>query len=98
MSNAQRASMGANDWAAKRKEQMDRAKQLRDERKAGAPSQNNALKTMGQDIVRGGSNNGRSQQHTPHSQHNPTGDMSVLSSPSLAQMSSHSGHYNSQTY
>lgn len=61
LSHAQRSSMNANDWATKRKEQIERARQLRDERKLGAPSANNPLKAMGSDLVhRGGSNNGRS--------------------------------------
>ena len=61
LSSAQRGSMNANEWAQKRKEQMEKARILRDERKAGN-SGSNALKSMGQDMIhRTNSNNGRSQ-------------------------------------
>ena len=42
----QRGSLNANEWAQKRKEQIEKAKILRDERK-GASGNQNLLKNMG---------------------------------------------------
>lgn len=64
-----RASVNANDWAQKRREQVERAKQMREDRKSGVSSSSNALKGAGQEFVhRTNSNSGRSNQHTPNSQ------------------------------
>ena len=61
MSLNNRGSVNANEWAAKRKEQMDRAQQLRNDRKNGVSSSSNTLKGAGQEFVhRANSNSGRS--------------------------------------
>ena len=41
-----RASQAVNDWAAKKREQMERAKQLREERKYGSSHLKNAGETQ----------------------------------------------------
>jgi len=52
--------MNATEYAAKRKEQMERAKQIREERKSGVSSSSNALQGAGQEFVhRNNSNNAR---------------------------------------
>jgi len=57
---AQRGSINANEWADKRKEQIERAKILREERKGNSGS-GNTLKNNGQEMVhRTSSTNGRS--------------------------------------
>ena len=58
-----KASSDAADYAAKRKQQMERAKQLREERKnggVGASTSSNVFKSAGQDFIRQGSTNSRS--------------------------------------
>jgi hypothetical protein len=61
-----RGSQSANEWAQKRREQVEKAKMVREERKNGSTSSSNALQGAGQEFVhRTNSNNGRSQQHTP---------------------------------
>lgn len=76
MSLNTRGSMNANEWATKRKEQVERAKQLREERKTGVSQSSNALKGAGQEFVhRSNSNSGRQQQQTPHSLNQFGGDM-----------------------
>lgn len=47
MSLNNRGSMNANEWAAKRKDQVERAKQMREERKSGVSSSSNALQGAG---------------------------------------------------
>lgn len=47
MSINNRGSVNANEWAQKRKEQVERARQLRDDRKNGVTSSSNALKGAG---------------------------------------------------
>jgi len=42
-----RGSVNANEWAQKRKDQIERAMVLRDERKNGASSSSNALQGAG---------------------------------------------------
>lgn len=66
MSLNSRGSMAANEYAQKRKEQIERARILREERKHGVSGSNNALQGAGQEFVhRAGSNNSRQKQQTP---------------------------------
>ena len=67
MSLNSRGSLATNEYAQKRKEQMERARILREERKHGiVPGSNNALQGAGQEFVhRAGSNNSRQKQQTP---------------------------------
>lgn len=55
---SQKGSSDANDWAAKRKEQMERAKQLREERKNGVTNAHNTsgsvFKNAGENFVHAG--------------------------------------------
>ena len=59
-----KASSGAAEYAAKRKEQMERAKQLREERKNGVSGGHNTsgsvFKNAGADFVHRGASHGRS--------------------------------------
>ena len=60
-----KGSNDAADYAQKRKMQMERAKQLREERKNGGvgnSASSNVFKSAGQDFIRQGSTNSRSNQ------------------------------------
>jgi hypothetical protein len=56
--SSNRGSVGVQEWAAKRKEQMERARLLREERKSGQGG--TSLKAAGQEFVHRQDSNGRS--------------------------------------
>ena len=84
-----KGSVDAAEYANKRKMQMERAKQLREERKnggVGSSQSSNVFKSAGQDFVhRQSSTNSRSAQQTQMSGANgqDTTATSMLSSPSI---------------
>ena len=61
-----KGSSDAAEWAAKKKEQMERARQLREERKNGVAGGHNTsgsvFKNAGADFVHRNASNGRSTQ------------------------------------
>ena len=84
-----KASNDAAEWALKRKEQMERARAIREERKSGGiggSASSSVFKNVGQEFVHRQSSNGRSQQHTqmsnPNVGENSTAT-SMISTPSI---------------